>query len=67
MQLDRSFAAPFPECVDRLLDVKTKAGSWLGRAIDQAERDALQKTCLDQVAAWRDAEQAARKIGAPGT
>lgn len=67
VQLDRSFAAPFPDCVDELLEAKKKAGSWLGRAIDQAEADALNKTCLTQLAAWRDAEAVARKIGAPGT
>ncbi len=66
MQLDRSFAAPIPECLDALTQTKAKAGTWLGRAIDQAEAEALKTTCLIQIAAWRDAEKAARKIGTPG-
>lgn len=67
VQVDRSFATPFPECVENLLAAKPKSKTWLGRAIDTEEEIALKATCLTQLATWRNAEAASRKTGAPGT
>jgi hypothetical protein len=45
---------------------KLNGGSWAGIGIDLAQEVRLRDICLNEVAAWLEAERTARPSGAPG-
>lgn len=61
-RLDRSFAAPFPSCLDELQAKRIEGGSWGEVVISLGERQRLRDVCLSQIAKWKASEEEARNI-----
>lgn len=61
-RLDRSFATPFPSCLDDLQNKRIEGGSWGEVVISLGERQRLRDVCLIQISKWVASEKEARNI-----